>query len=79
MVIFLSCIFVVKTKNIDNKMKKQFARVVLWLFLLGRPSAGGEAIPGGCDRLSGPAYPTAGQTDGKGPGTGERERSAGRG
>ena len=35
MVIFLSCIFVVKTKNIDNKMKKQFARVVLWLFLLG--------------------------------------------
>ena len=38
MVIFLSCIFVVKTKNIDNKMKKQFARVVLWLFLLGGPA-----------------------------------------
>ena len=37
-VIFLSCIFVVKTKNIDNKMKKQFARVVLWLFLLGGPA-----------------------------------------
>lgn len=38
MVIFLSCIFVVKTKNIDNKMRKQFARVVLWLFLLGGPA-----------------------------------------
>lgn len=38
MVIFLSCIFVVKTKNIDNKMKKQFARVVMWLFLLGGPA-----------------------------------------
>lgn len=37
-VIFLSCIFVVKTKNIDNKMRKQFARVVLWLFLLGGPA-----------------------------------------
>lgn len=38
MVIFLSCIFVVKTKNVDNKMRKQFARVVLWLFLLGGPA-----------------------------------------
>ena len=35
---FFSCIFVIKTKNVDNKMRKQFARVVLWLFLLGGPA-----------------------------------------
>lgn len=38
MVIFFHVSLSFKTKNVDNKMRKQFAKVVLWLFLLGGPA-----------------------------------------